>query len=250
MTLPCVDILAFSPHPDDAEIGCGGLLLLAARQGLTTAIVDLSEAEKSTRGTPDIRQCEKSDAAQRLGLACRLGLKLPDTQIGGSPDHEAEIVSCIRKLRPRLVLAPHMQDRHPDHEATASLVRRAAFFSGVEKVGSGEPHRIEQLLHYCIHQPFTPSLVFDVSAVWPEYENCLAAYQSQFYESGSVQDAKSTDLSNGGFLRALEVRGRHYGAMINAEFGEPYFSASPLRFSDPTSLFRPRDSKRTYGSFQ
>jgi LmbE family N-acetylglucosaminyl deacetylase len=59
-----VDILAVSPHPDDAEIGCGGLLLLSARQGLGTAIVDLSEGEKSTRGTPAFARCARASCSR------------------------------------------------------------------------------------------------------------------------------------------------------------------------------------------
>jgi bacillithiol biosynthesis deacetylase BshB1 len=219
------------------------LLLLAARQGLRTAVVDLSEGEKSTRGTVAIRRKEKAVAAERLGLSERLSLKLPDTQIGMSPTHEAKVVACLRKLRPRLVLAPYPEDRHPDHVETARLVRRSLFLAGVGKVGRGAPHRIERLLHYSIQQPFAPSLVFDITSVWPDYEKGVAAYQSQFF--GGV----ATSLDDGHFLRALEARARHYGAMINAEYGEPYFSPAPLRIESPASLLRAPGAKASYGSF-
>ncbi len=243
-----IDLLAFSPHPDDAEIGCGGLLLLAARQGLRTAIVDLSEGEKSTRGTPSVRHREKTAAAEQLGLTTRIGLGFPDTRIGMVPDHEAGVISCLRELQPRLVLAPHFEDRHPDHEEAARLIKRAVFFSGVAKVGTGTPHRIERLLHYCIHQPFSPSLVFDVTAVWTEYRELVATYRSQFCVP-DVDDGAVTALSDGRFLRSLDARGRHFGAMINAEYGEPYYSSSPLSFDSPSTLFRSDGSKTSYGSF-
>ena len=242
-----VDILAFSPHPDDAEIGCGGLLLLSARQGLKTGIVDLSEGERSTRGTPAIRLKEKAVAAERLHVAERIGLGLPDTEIGTAPAHEAALVACLRELRPRLVLAPYHQDRHPDHVEASRLIDRAAFFAGVREVGSGAPHRIERLLHYCVHQPVAPSLVFDVTDVWPDYRNGLAAYQSQFF---GADDAASTALSGGGFLEALEARGRHCGAMVNARYGEPYMSPAPLRVDSPLSLLRPAGTKASYGSYR
>lgn len=224
--------------------------MLAARQGLKTAIVDLSEGEKSTLGTPSIRQKEKAVAAERLRVTERLSLGLPDTQIGMSSAHEALVISCIRELRPRLVLAPYHEDRHPDHTEAARLIKRSVFFSGVGEVGGGQPHRVERLLHYCIHQPFTPSLVFDVTSVWPEYENGLAAYQSQFFASGANSEAASTALADGHFLRSLEGRGRHYGAMINAEYGEPYFSPAPLSFESPSSLLRSSGAKVSYGSFR
>ncbi len=242
-----VDILAFSPHPDDAEIGCGGLLLLSARQGLRTAIVDLSEGEKSTRGAPQIRLREKALAAERLQVAERIGLGLPDTAIGTTPAHEAALVACLRALRPRLVLAPYHEDRHPDHVEASRLIGRAAFFAGVREVGTGAPHRIERLLHYCIHQPLAPSLVFDVTGVWADYKNGLAAYQSQFF---GTEDGASTALSDGGFLDALDARGRHYGAMINAGYGEPYMSPAPLFVDSPLSLLRPAGAKLAYGSYR
>lgn len=240
-----VDVLAFSPHPDDAEIGCAGLLLLAARQGLRTAIVDLSEGERSTRGTPELRRGEKELAAERLHVAKRIGLGLPDTEIDTAPAHQAAVIACLRATRPRLVLAPYPEDRHPDHAAASQLIDRAVFFAGVASVGTGQPHRVERLLHYAIHQPIIPSLVFDVSSVWPEHQHALAAYQSQF--SG---DGPPTPLSGGGFLEVLHARARHYGAMINAEFGEPYQSSTPLFVDSPLSLLRPAEAATTYGSFR
>ncbi len=211
---------------------------------MKTAIVDLSEGEKSTRGTVAVRRKEKAVAAERLGLSERLGLKLPDTQIGMSAAQEAKVVACLRKLRPRLVLAPYPEDRHPDHAETAHLFKRSGFLAGVGKVGRGSPHKIERLLHYCIHQPFTPSLVFDITSVWPDYQKGVDAYQSQFFGG-----AAATVLGDGHFLRSLEARARHYGAMVNAEYGEPYFSPAPLRFESPAGLLRPPGSKGSYGSF-
>jgi bacillithiol biosynthesis deacetylase BshB1 len=240
-----IDVLAFSPHPDDAEIGCGGLLLLAARQGLRTAIVDLTEGERASRGSPAVRQQEKTLAGQRLGLAQRLGLGLPDTALGTVPEHEAAIVACLRALRPRLVLAPHGEDRHPDHVEAARLIGRAAFFARVGKVGSGATHGIERLLHYTIHAPVVPSLVVDVTGVWPARREVLAAYRSQFApdEAGTA-----TALSGGGFLEVLEARARHYGAMIGATHGEPYVSKAPLYVASAASLLRPPGGATAYRS--
>ena len=242
-----IDILAFSPHPDDAEIGCGGLLLLAARQGLRTAIVDLTEGERATRGTPALRREEKRLAAERLGLAERRGLGLPDTALGGAPDHEAAIVACLRTLRPRLVLAPWHEDRHPDHAEAARLIGRAAFFARVGKVGEGAPHRIERLLHYAIHAALPVSLVVDVSSVWAARCEVLAAYRSQFLPSAAAGEAATT-LSDGGFLEVLEARSRHYGAMINVRHGEPYHAAAPLAVENAASLLGSPGAVGAFGS--
>jgi hypothetical protein len=86
-----------------------------------------------------------------------------------------------------------------------------------------------------------------VTAVWPDYMNGLAGYQSQFF---GADDGPSTALSDGGFLNVLEARGRHYGAMINAEYGEPYISPAPLCVDSPLSLLRPTGGNVTYGSYR
>ncbi len=245
-----IDILAISPHPDDAEIGCAGLLILAGNEGLKTAVVDLSEGEKSTRGDVHTRAEERELASRHLCLATRQSLKLPDTQIGTSPEHEQELISCIRQLRPRIVLAPYFHDRHPDHEAAAQMVKRACFFAKVREIGEGPAHRVDSLFHYCIHQPFEPSFVVDISSVWQRRQTCIAAYRSQFSSSisGPMGDDRPTELNDDSFLKALEARGRFYGAMINAEFGEPYFSTPPLAVNKASNLLKPTSGTTIYGS--
>lgn len=170
-----------------------------------------------------------------------------------STEHEAAVVACLRDYKPRLVLAPISNDRHPDHAASAELVKRAAFFAGVAKTGEGPPHRIERILHYAVHAPFIPSLVFDVSPVWRAYEEVIAAYRSQFFpaaaEGGAADDGGTTALSAGGFLKTLDARARHYGAMIGVDHGEAYHAASPLAVDSPASLLRPAGSRPAYGSF-
>src|SRR5438094_231629 len=158
-----VDILAFSPHPDDAELGCGGSLLLAVDSGLRVAIADLSEGERSSRGAPEQRQKEKRRAADLLGLCERLSVGLPDSAIRTDPGQREPLIQLIRDLRPRIVLAPYWSDRHPDHAAAGKLVREATFYAGVTKVGTGRPYRPQRVFYYMIHRPFSPSFVVDVS---------------------------------------------------------------------------------------
>ena len=59
-----VEVLAVGAHPDDVEIGCGGLLAKLARQGRRVGVLDLTRAELGTRGTPEerAREAEKASA--------------------------------------------------------------------------------------------------------------------------------------------------------------------------------------------
>jgi bacillithiol biosynthesis deacetylase BshB1 len=220
-----VDVLAFSPHPDDAELGCGGSLLLAAQQGWQVVIADLSAAEKSSRGTPEGRQREKEEAAERLGLSARLTLGLPDTEIGTQPAQRLPVIQLIRETRPRIVLVPFGQDRHPDHAAASKLVTEACFLAGVGQVGAGPPHRPERLLYYMIHHPFEPSFVVDISAVWDQKMAALAAYRSQFDPDSSTFQ---TAISRPDFLRFVRARAIVFGALIGVAYGEAFYVPGPV----------------------
>lgn len=219
------DILAFSPHPDDAELGCSGSLILAADRGLRVVIADLSDGEMSSQGTPALRGRERELASERLGLWKRLSLGLPDTELGTDPKQRLPIIQLIRKLRPRLVLAPYPQDRHPDHENAGRLIKEACFLAGVGKVGTGHTHRPEQLYYYMIHTPFTPSLIIDISSVWERKMAAVTAYQSQFKSEG---DKPRTAISQPGFLRFIEAQAITFGALIGASYGEAFHLPGPV----------------------
>jgi N-acetylglucosamine malate deacetylase 1 len=221
-----LDLVAFSPHPDDAELFCGGTMLLAAWAGLRTAIVDLSEGELSTNGDPVRRSAERTAASELLGLTERVSLGLPDGAIGSSPDHRDAVVQALRALRPTVVLAPYWEDRHPDHAAAGRLLREACFLAGVSKAGGGKTHRPERVYWYMLHHAFTPTLVVDVSPVREQRERLHAVYESQV---GTNEGAAPTAINDGSFLAMLEARAAWFGALAGADRGEPFLVEGPLR---------------------
>jgi len=170
-----IDLAAFAPHPDDVELFCGGTMLVAAAAGLTTAIVDLTDGELSTNGTLEQRARERDEATGLMRLAVRRGLSLPDGALADTEPQRLAVVAALRELRPRVVLAPFGNDRHPDHRAAAELVRQACFLAGLRRYGSGSPHRPTRVYRYMLHAPFEPKVVVDVSAVWQERSELLRA---------------------------------------------------------------------------
>ncbi len=224
-----VDVLAIAAHPDDAELGCAGGLLLSAHRGRRTAVVDLSRGEMASRGTVEIRQDEARVAARILGLSERRNLGFPDTQIGADSSQLSAIVQLIRDLKPRLVLAPYPEDRHPDHVAAGVLVKKACFYSGLSQYGDGEPFRPERLFFYMLSYPFTPTFVMDISEVWALKMEALRAYRSQF---SSEEDGIATPISHQGFLKLVEARAIWYGSLVGAEYGEPYYTPGPVAVDD------------------
>lgn len=240
-----VHAAAFGPHPDDVELFCGGTVARLARLGYRTAIVDLSEGELSSRGTVETRRAETAAAARALGVGRRLNLGLPDGALEDTPAHRRRVVEAIRELRPRLVLLPHDEDRHPDHEGASKLIRAAAFQAGLAKVETGQPpHRAELLLHYMCHHPFVPSLVVDVSEDQPAKERAIACYRTQFAvaaltgtaEGGDAAGGPETPISSPQFLERLLARSRHYGGLAGVAHGEPFLARTPPRVDDPMAL--------------
>ena len=215
-----LDVVAFAPHPDDAELFCSGTLLLAADRGLETAVVDMTEGELSTNPRA---LGEREAATELLGLAARLSLELPDGQLGWGLDQRAVVIEALRELRPRVVLAPYGDDRHPDHAGAARLLAEACFLAGVANLGAGRPHRPQRVYRYMLHKPFEPSLVVDISAVWERRRALLAVFESQVTTEGV-----STALNDGGFLALLEARAASYGLQAGAAYGEPLRADGPL----------------------
>lgn len=221
-----IDVLAFSPHPDDAELGCGGSLILSSGKGFKIAIADLSEGECSSRGTCEQRKGEKHSASALLGLSDRFPLGMPDTRIGSSTSHRPAVIDLIRKVRPRIVLAPYWKDRHPDHGAAGRLIREACFYAGVASTGNGEPFRPDRVYYYMCHSPFEPSFVVDITSVWAQKLAVINAYRTQFFNENP--EMKPTAISNPEFLRYHEARCVYFGTMISVAYGEPFFSVEPL----------------------
>jgi bacillithiol biosynthesis deacetylase BshB1 len=222
-----VDVLAFAAHPDDAELGCGATLALAAESGLRVAVADLTAGEMATNGTPDQRLRERDEASAALGLCDRVCLGLPDGDIGASTQHRIVVLDAIRRFRPRVVIAPQTAlDRHPDHSAAGRLVHDACFLAGVAKLGTqGPPHRPQAVYHYSVHTSFTPTFVLDVTSAWDRKLRAVRAYGSQF---GPAAPTGSTALAGSAFLDVLDAKGRYFGAMIGAARGEPFASPGPL----------------------
>ncbi|HEX4704298.1 MAG TPA: bacillithiol biosynthesis deacetylase BshB1 [Pseudonocardiaceae bacterium] len=222
-----VDVLAFAAHPDDAELGCGATLALAAESGLRVAVADLTAGEMATNGTPGQRFRERDEASAALGLCDRVCLGLPDGDIGTSARDRIVVLDAIREFRPQVVIAPQTApDRHPDHSAAGRLVHDACFLAGVAKLGTrGPAHRPRAVYHYSVHTSFTPTFVLDVTSAWQRKLRAIRAYGSQF---GPEAPAGSTALAGPGFLDVLEAKGRYFGAMIGAAWGEPFACPGPL----------------------
>src|SRR4051812_23294154 len=129
-----LDILAIAAHRDDVEQTCGGTLLKAAQRGQRTGILDLTQGEMGTRGTAEDRTREASDAAKILGVEWRRALDIPDGRVENTWENRLKVAAVIRETRPRVVILPYWQGRHPDHYTASILGYEACFLAGLAKL--------------------------------------------------------------------------------------------------------------------
>lgn len=226
-----LDVLAIGAHPDDVEIGCGATLAQLARSGRRVGIGHLTRGEAGTRGTPEQRRREAEAAAATLGASALEWLDLGDGGLRTDRQAEDAVVALVRRLRPRMLLAPAATDRHPDHERAHRLAVDAAYYAGLRKRGEGEPHRPDAVWCYMLHHPFEPQVVVDATDGWEAKQAALDAYESQLHQpdGGGQDDGPRTLVASQGFRAALEGRARHYGLMVGATFGEPFALRRPVR---------------------
>src|SRR5918997_2550391 len=118
-----LDVLAVFSHPDDAELTVAGTLLKLKSQGYRTGVLDVTRGEMGTRGTPEGRAEEAREAARILKLDARLNLEQPDGHVWLTEESRTAMVRLIRRVRPRVIFTSHWDDPHPDHAATARIVR-------------------------------------------------------------------------------------------------------------------------------
>lgn len=229
-----LDILAIAAHPDDVELGAGGTVLKAVQSGKKVGILDLTRGELGTRGTVETRMEESENSRNILGVSVRNNVSLPDGFLENIRDYQMRILPFIRRYRPEIVLANAIEDRHPDHGKGSKLISDACFLSGLRALKTLDENGNEQeawrpkSVYYFVQDHYIyPDFVVDVSEQWDKKIEAIRAFKTQFYNPQSAEP--STPISTPDFLAFLEARGREYGRMIGASFGEGFTAEHPLR---------------------
>jgi bacillithiol biosynthesis deacetylase BshB1 len=234
------DIAGFCAHPDDAELVMGGTLALEASRGRRIALVDLTRGECGSRGTPEIRAAEALEAARILGVGRRETLDLGDSRLVDVPEQRDPLVAVIRRLRPRLVILQHWEQRHPDHTAASRLVYAASFVAGLKnyRPDLGPPFRPSKLVYaqaVTDSQDQAPTFVVDITAVWETKLKAIAAFSSQF----KPEPGETVALALDSFRHNVELSARRLGQKIGVTYGEGFVTREAMRVEDLLSLSVP-----------
>ncbi len=231
-----VDILAIAAHRDDVEQTCGGTLLKMAQRGYRTSILDLTQGEMGTRGSAEDRAREANQAAALLRVSWRQALDIPDGRVENTWENRLKIARVLRQQRPRVVVLPYWQGRHPDHYTCSTLGYEACFLAGLGKLGQAQhsasagnqdleviaelpPHRPFKIVYASLYFDVRPSFVVDITDQFETRFQALMAYQSQY-----------TDQSEGAGLfpmqaeirQRLEAMASFYGLLAGVKYAEPF----------------------------
>ncbi len=221
-----LDTLVIMAHPDDAELSSGATIAKQVSQGKKVGIIDLTQGEMGTRGTPELRMQEANEAARILGASVRENLKLPDVYFTDSEPYQIEVVKAIRKYRPEMVIGNAVTDRHPDHGKGAALIKSAVFMAGLRKIETKVEGTLQQawrpkaVYHAIQSQYIVPDIIVDVTGYWDQKIEAIKAFKSQFHDPNSTEPA--TYISSPEFLKMIEARGKEHGHAIQVEYGEGF----------------------------
>jgi len=220
-------ILAIAAHPDDIELGCAGTLIKHALRGQEVGILDLTEGELGTRGTPGLRRQEAQNAAKVMGIKVRENARIADGFFRNDEAHQRKLITYIRHYQPEIVIANALSDRHPDHGRGGRLIADACFLSGLRKVVTEwegkpqEPWRPKRVYHMQQDRVYEPTFIVDISAAF-EKKEAIRCYKSQFHDPSSNEPI--TYIATEGFLNNILYRDALMGRRIGVAYGESFTS--------------------------
>ncbi len=229
-----LDILAIAAHPDDVEQTCGGTLIKMAEKGYRTGVLDLTAGDMGTRGTPEQRLEEAEAAAKILLVSRRENMHFPDARLENTISARMSLALKIREMRPRVVILPYWEGRHPDHYRAAELGYEACFLAGLKKLDEySEPHRPYKILYSSLYANVTPSFVVDISAQFERRLAALLAYRSQY---GSGAEGAHLFPPEQEIRERLGAVARFYGNLVGVRYGEPFVVKEAMVVEDVMAL--------------
>ncbi len=121
-------VVVITPHPDDAEASCGGLIANSVAAGKKVIILTMTGGElgignKTPNEARAIRTAEARNAANVLHAGIEFFGAI-DASLAVDSLNTAKLYDILQRLNPSIVLAPWPLDVHADHQATGLLAWR------------------------------------------------------------------------------------------------------------------------------
>ncbi len=226
-----LDILSIAAHRDDSELTCGGTLIKMAQAGYKVGALDLTAGETGSRGNEKLRKKEADSATRVMGLCWRGNLDLPDAGIEHTLEYKHKIAEMIRKLRPKTVILPYWEGRHPDHYTTGRIGYEACFLAGLKKLAlGGKAHRPHKILYASLYVPsLRPTFVVDITQQFEKKCRAVLCYASQFSDERETRNLFPARRDLKDHIGSL---GRHFGLMGGVKYAEPFVTREVARVDD------------------
>ena len=229
-----LDVLAIAAHPDDVEQTCGGTLIRMAEMGYRAGVLDLTAGDMGSRGTPEERIAESQAAAGHLLLAWRGNQHMPDARLENTLTARTTLAVKIRELKPRVVILPYWEARHPDHYRTCEIGFEACFLAGLKKLEEySEPHRPQKILYSSLYADVKPSFIVDITGQFERRMEALLSYRSQY---GAADHAGGLFPDEPEIRERLGAIARFYGNLIGVRYGEPFIVKEAMRVDDIVAM--------------
>jgi bacillithiol biosynthesis deacetylase BshB1 len=229
-----LDVLAIAAHPDDVEQTCGGTLIRMTEMGYRTGVLDLTAGDMGTRGTPEQRIAESQEAGRHMRLSWRDNQLMPDARLENTITARMTLAMRIRELKPRVVILPYWEARHPDHYRCSEIGFEACFLAGLKKLDEySEPHRPAKILYASLYADVKPSFVVDISAQFERRMTALLSYASQY---GEVAEGGALFPNEAEIRDRLGAIARFYGNLIGVKYGEPFVVKEAIRIDDVVAM--------------
>lgn len=230
-----VDILAVAAHPDDIELTCAGTLIKMVDKGYTVGILDLTKGEMGTRGTPELRAKEAEAARAVIGARFREGMNLGDSCLTASIENRLVVAEKIRAARPRTVILPYWEGRHPDHYIAANLGYEACYAAGLKQLPiSGEPHRPKKILYASMYHDVRPSFLVDISPYFERKLEAINCFASQF--AGDMRDVTELYPAWGKLIDRITTQCKYFGHLMGVSYAEPFTVKEAIAIEDVVTM--------------
>jgi bacillithiol biosynthesis deacetylase BshB1 len=229
-----VDVLAIAAHPDDVEQTCGGTVIKMSEAGYRTGVLDLTAGDMGTRGSPETRVAESEVAGRHMLLNWRGNLNFPDARLENTITARMTLAVKIRELKPRVVILPYWEARHPDHYRASEIGFEACFLAGLRKLDEySEPHRPFKILYSSVYADVKPSFIVDISAQFERRMTALLSYTSQY---GETIEGGTLFPNEQEIRERLGAVARFYGNLIGVKYGEPFVVKEAMQVEDIVSM--------------
>ena len=227
------NLLSVGAHPDDVEVGTGGVLIGLNERGRRCGIVILTQGEMGTGGTAEIRSRELHKAVGILQADIVKVFDWGDTRLEDSYDKRLALAQVIRDTKPQIVLAPYphvghgRRQSHPDHVASGVIAINAASLAALRKADlKGEPHLVSRIFHYFLPPGVTPSFVVNITPQFERWLDALRAHESQFLNPDKSRD----------YIESLTAHARSFGQQSGCKYGQGFYAVEPILVDDIMTL--------------